>query len=228
MNPTLTNEQAAIYKITSPSGRVYIGQSRHVRARRRYYASGKCKAQPKIHRSLLKYGWASHVFKVIHELPHDVDKSVLDLYEQLYMDAYRDAGAKLLNLREGGSAGTHSEESNQKNRLSHRTTSEEVIAKIRAANLGKKHTQDSKDRIGRSSSERPRTPEWRTNIAKAHRGKKRGKLSPESIAKRTATRRKNGGFVFSEEHKKNISISMKGAKKRKQNDQSITNTRAGD
>ncbi len=58
-----------IYKITSPSGKVYIGQTWNFNTRLRKYKSLHCSKQPKIYNSLRKYGVFSHTFEIIHELP---------------------------------------------------------------------------------------------------------------------------------------------------------------
>lgn len=41
-------------------------------------------------------------------------QDVLDNYESVYMNAYKDSGFKLLNIRDAGSRGLHSEESKNK------------------------------------------------------------------------------------------------------------------
>lgn len=97
-----------IYKILSPSGRVYIGQSINIEYRFAQYGREHIKRQPKLFNSFGKYGKNNHVFVVVHELPKDVDQNVLNEYEQLYMDLYRSCGIELLNIREGGSRGKHS------------------------------------------------------------------------------------------------------------------------
>lgn len=47
-----------IYKITSPSGKIYIGQSRDLDKRLKSYKCGssKTKGQPKLYNSFEKYG----------------------------------------------------------------------------------------------------------------------------------------------------------------------------
>src|ERR1700681_3759268 len=57
-----------IYKITSPTGRIYIGQSCDIL----YYWNARykrktlfCKSQPKLYNSLLKHGWQAHKFDVV-------------------------------------------------------------------------------------------------------------------------------------------------------------------
>jgi group I intron endonuclease len=103
-----------IYKITSPTGKVYIGQSWQLEVRWKSYGRVHIKRQPKLFASLRKYGKANHVFEVIHELPHDVEQSVMNSHEELYMELYRDCGVELMNIREAGSRGKHSEESKLK------------------------------------------------------------------------------------------------------------------
>lgn len=94
-----------IYKITSPSGRVYIGQSINIKKRFSRYKAYKVKSQKAIYNSLVKYGVENHKFDIIHELPVDVTQEVLDNYEILYMKMYKDCGVKLLNIKSGGKNG---------------------------------------------------------------------------------------------------------------------------
>ena len=54
-----------IYKITNPSGHIYIGQSRNFNQRLKYYKSLKSKSQPKLHNSFLKYGFENHKIEII-------------------------------------------------------------------------------------------------------------------------------------------------------------------
>lgn len=57
-----------IYKIISPSGKIYIGQSVNIINREKYYKNPKnCINQTKLYRSILKYGWENHMFSVIEE-----------------------------------------------------------------------------------------------------------------------------------------------------------------
>lgn len=105
-----------IYKIVSPTGRVYIGQSWDVE--RRWYAhtlinNAKCR-QAIIVSSMLKYGPDAHEFKMIHELPNDIDQSVMDGYEQFYIDQYAECGCNLMNVRGAGSHGKFNEEAKKK------------------------------------------------------------------------------------------------------------------
>jgi group I intron endonuclease len=56
-----------IYKITSPSGKVYVGSSVNVERRFKNYKSLDCKKQVKLYRSFLKYGVNAHKFEILIE-----------------------------------------------------------------------------------------------------------------------------------------------------------------
>jgi len=52
-----------IYKLISPSGRIYIGKASDFKQRMRHYKSVICKKQPMLYRSLKKYGFDAHVLE---------------------------------------------------------------------------------------------------------------------------------------------------------------------
>ena len=56
-----------IYKIVSPTNKIYIGQSTNIYLRRKYYNRLSCKKQPKLYNSLLKYTFENHIFELIEE-----------------------------------------------------------------------------------------------------------------------------------------------------------------
>lgn len=104
-----------IYKITSLSGKVYIGQSWDIAARWRQYRAARFKgAQPKLLASFRKYGVASHTFAILYEAPATADQYHLNIMEQFLMDEFRSEHVLLLNIREGGSHGRQSPESIRK------------------------------------------------------------------------------------------------------------------
>jgi len=103
-----------IYKISSPTGKVYIGQTWNLKSRIYKYQTCHTNYQPHLHNSLIKYGWEKHKIKVLCELPEDINQSILDTYEKTYMDFYQGVGVELMNTRGGGSNGKLSIESKQK------------------------------------------------------------------------------------------------------------------
>lgn len=86
-----------IYKITSPSGSIYIGQSIDIEQRWRSYGRMSEKAQRLLSKSFFHYGFYNHKFEIIHELPCDVDLYIMNAYEELYISLYREAKVELLN-----------------------------------------------------------------------------------------------------------------------------------
>lgn len=124
-----------IYKINSPSNKIYIGQSKNILIRRKHYRLLHCKKQVKLYNSFVKYGYENHSFELVHELPNDVEQKVLDVYEQLYMDSYKDAGFELLNLKDAGLCGRVCEESRKKISESHKGEKNPMFGK----KLSKEH-----------------------------------------------------------------------------------------
>jgi len=59
------SEKIGIYKITSPTGKVYIGQSIDIPRRFKEYINLKCHQQPKLYYSLKKYGAKNHIFETL-------------------------------------------------------------------------------------------------------------------------------------------------------------------
>jgi group I intron endonuclease len=85
-----------IYKITSPSGKVYVGQTIDIDKRFNGYKNQKQNTfqnQTRLKRSMLKYGWANHIFEVI------VECAIEDLnrMERHYQDEFDVIGPKGLN-----------------------------------------------------------------------------------------------------------------------------------
>ena len=73
-----------IYKITSPTNRIYIGQSIDIQRRFRFYKNLNCKAQPVLFRSFQKHGVKNHVFEIIEEC----DFNILNIRERYWQDFY--------------------------------------------------------------------------------------------------------------------------------------------
>jgi group I intron endonuclease len=126
-----------IYKITSPTGRVYIGQSVDIKRRLRDYRySERAKGQRKLYNSLKKYGYKKHKFEIVMQC--DIEK--LDEMEIFYIDAYNTFNTKHgLNCQHGGkSQYIHSEETKRRMSESNkgRKVSEETRKRISDANMG--------------------------------------------------------------------------------------------
>lgn len=152
-----------IYKIISPIGRVYIGQSINIYKRIANYRCGHCKNQIYLHRSILKYGWEAHQFSIIHEC----DQSELNNMEEYYVDLYQSLSTQNgLNIKGGGgSKGKMSDETKRKIGIKSkgRKFSEEVLKKIGLDSSMRKLSDDHKKKFtfqGKTHSD-----EWRRKAA---------------------------------------------------------------
>jgi len=175
-----------IYKITSPSNKVYIGQSIDIERRFKHYKIMRCKDQVKIYNSLLKYGVDAHIFEVL-EL---CETEQLNNRERHYQDLYDSVanGLNLLYVKSEHFNGGHSEESKKK---------------ISDSLKGKTFTDEHKYKIGLSNSRRIISPE----TIEKHRLAGLGKIvSAETKEKQRQSRL---GSKRSEETKKKMSESAK-------------------
>lgn len=133
-----------IYKVTSPNGRVYIGQSVDIDKRFNRYKT-LCSStiqQTLLYRSLIKYGPEKHSFEVIIEC----DPSELNEYERFYQDLYNACDSRSgLNCR-----------------LTSATDrspffSEETRKKLREKATGRKHSAESRLKMSESAKNRPKS-----------------------------------------------------------------------
>ena len=82
-----------IYKITSPSGKIYIGQTRNYYKRLISYKGLHCKKQRRLYNSFLKYGYVNHTFEFIESC--EIEQ--LNIRERYYQDLYNVISEKGLN-----------------------------------------------------------------------------------------------------------------------------------
>lgn len=122
-----------IYKITSPNGSIYIGQSINIYSRWSDYFNLDCDEQIRLYRSFKKHGVENHIFEIIHVLDL-YDKEILDLLEIYYIkhfDCFDTPHG--LNLKEGGSHGRASKETREKlskSRIGKKQNPETVIKRV--------------------------------------------------------------------------------------------------
>lgn len=151
------NTNCGIYKITSPSGRIYIGESKELKRRiakyKKMYKSDS--RQHKLYNSLKKYGWEAHVIEVIEEC--EIDE--LLCRERFWQDFYDVLGQKGLNCKLtecGDKKQVHSEETIEKMRAFHtgKEVSMETRERMRVAQsgensawYGKRHSEETKQLI---------------------------------------------------------------------------------
>lgn len=139
--------KGVIYKITSPSNKVYIGQTVEFNVRLRKYKSLNCKSQIKIYNSFLKYSFENHKIEIIEEC------DFLQLNErERYWQEYYDSVCNGLNCRYTKSidkSGIMSFDSKNKMSLAKKGKkhSEETKLKMSLSHRGIKHTDETKQKL---------------------------------------------------------------------------------
>lgn len=156
-----------IYKITSPSGKVYIGEAINIHKRWRHYKGLHCKRQPHIYNSLLKYGVENHVFEIVEEC----EINMLKCRERYWQESYDVLGEMGLNCQY-----TECGELKQ-------VHTQETKNKISKANKGKVISEETKQKM-RNRPPIIFTEEHRRKISEANSREgnywfgKKGELSP--------------------------------------------------
>lgn len=186
-----------IYKITSPSGKIYIGQSIDILSRWESHRRTMSNGKTYLVNSFKKYGFDNHTFEIILQC----DREELDKLEKFYIDVYNTFNTKHgLNLQSGGGKYYTSEKTKIKKSKS---AKESGVGKW---NLGKKRTDEFKQKMS-------------NRLSGSQVGEKNicyGRPISESRRAALIKNIKNNpnygmkGKKFSEESKRKISESLKG------------------
>jgi group I intron endonuclease len=156
-----------IYKITSPTGSIYIGKT--VRLKDRLYHYKYCsgiESQKIIYNSIKKYGWESHTLEILLETT-DVDKlSELEIFYIKKYNSCRYNNDKGMNLTLGGE-GTFG-----------RVDSEETKKKRAKHHIGSKRSEKTKKLMSSLKKGKPSTrigyvcsEETKQKVSKANKGR---------------------------------------------------------
>lgn len=133
---TIKERVGKVYKITSPSGKIYIGSTyQKIDKRWNVYKNLSCKTQCKLYRSLKKYGPEAHVFEIIWEGPSENRFKLERFYGDLFEVLDRRKG---LNLKLPGYEDVpaiYSEESKEKSSKSKKSKPGKISAKCHAASV---------------------------------------------------------------------------------------------
>ncbi len=133
-----------IYKIISPSNKIYIGQSNNIEKRFYHYKYNDCKCQPKLYNSFLKYGYEHHIFEVIEECIQEVLNDRERYWQEYYNVLTEGLNCKLIKTDDRASK--QSEETKLKISNSHKgkKLSEYTKAKLSLINRKGNHPQAKK------------------------------------------------------------------------------------
>jgi len=105
-----------IYKITSPSGRIYMGKTTNVNSRITSYRNNNNNGQPLISRSIKKYGWENHLFEIIHHAPEN-ELNILEINCIQEYNSFHHDNPNGMNLTHGGEGASGAKHSAEANRL---------------------------------------------------------------------------------------------------------------
>lgn len=229
-----------IYKITSPSGCIYIGQAYDMDRRwNDHKRFAKKNRKSKLVSSFIKHGIENHKFEIIEICTEEQLNEREINYIRVY-DTFETPHG--LNLTSGGDSGRLSKETRKKISDHHKndenygmkgkTHSEETKEKQRKSKIGEKNHMFGKKQSLETIEKRRKTLKGkglRTNHSEATRLKISEKLkeinkvriSPligrkqpkGQTDKMVATRMKNGSYKKTEEEKRKISLFQKGRKK---------------
>jgi len=177
-----------IYKITSPNGKVYIGQSKCIRKRWRSYQNNinNTKKQRKLYNSFKKYGIDNHIFEIIAICKKEELNNLERYYQELY-DCV-DNGLNLLMT-----------ESDYEKRKLSKETSEKKKRLMTGENnpmYGKKLSDEAKRKISEANKGRVFSDE--INKKKGRKGELSywyGKRLPEDMVRNLTVCRSNKVFV---------------------------------
>jgi group I intron endonuclease len=184
-----------IYKITSPSSKVYIGQSTNIKRRFNEYYKLKCKGQKALYWSFNKYGIENHIFEIIEEC----NAVFLNDRERYYQELY-DVLNKGLNCR--------ITKSNDKSGV----MSNEVRKKMSLKATGRKHSEETKNKMSSSQKGRKHSEETKIRMGLKSKGHKRGLGSKHTEETKIKMSLKSRGRKHTDESKLKLSIAHKGKK----------------
>lgn len=187
-----------IYKLTSPTGRIYIGESVDIERRWKEHSKGKSGC-PKLQDSINKHGFKN--FK--REILEECEITQLKIRERFYQELYNAISDFNLNSQLTSTLElkqVHSEETKRKISIAGRG---KVISEEHRLKLSKFHTGKILSQETRSKMRKPKSKESCKNMNKD----KVGKTTSEET--KTKIRLGNLGKVISRETRKQISDTLK-------------------
>lgn len=182
-----------IYKLTSPSGKIYIGQSTNLESRLKSYKTAHCKKQVHLYNAILKYGFENFKIEILYSTEREFThlNILLDTLEIAAIKKYNSTDKTLgYNIRSGGTNGKCSEETKQKMSISQKNRDRSTLSeknRIKKSAEGKKKTILQFDKKGNYIKT------WNGAVEIVNElGLSAGNISEVCYGKRKST----GGFIF--------------------------------
>ena len=163
-----------IYKVTSPTNCIYIGQSINILRRWNEYSRLKgCAKNSRLLNSLSKYGFENHKFEILHQCKIEELNNYEIYYIELFNSFDTDHG---LNLHSGGSNHIISKETRKKQSESHLGQP--------AWNKGIKRTEEQKKAHSEKMKGRKASAETKKKMSEARKGKKHSEETRKKLSER--------------------------------------------
>jgi group I intron endonuclease len=206
-------KEIGIYKITNPKGKIYIGQTTNIKKRFNSYKKLYLNAnqQPKIYRSLKKYGSKNHIFEIIEKCTLE-QLNEREIFWGLKFNVLNSKTG--LNLKLGNGRGFCSEETKQKMSKSHlgKIISKEHKEKLKNTykNMSKEKKEERSNKISKATkgiskkspmSGKKHKEYTKQKMSKSHLGKKRTEETKQKMKTSALGKKKT------EQHKKSLSES---------------------
>lgn len=148
------DNKGVIYKITSPTGRIYIGKTVNFEKRMRRYKRNDKTGQKIIESSIEKYGWENHKVEIIDHAPIE-HLNELEIKYIKELDTFNFDNSNGMNLTRGGEGSFGAKRSDETKKLmSERKKgkipiaaslprSEKQLNHIKYGNIGRKRTKEA-------------------------------------------------------------------------------------
>ena len=160
-----------IYKYTSPSNKIYIGQTVREKVRHNEFLNiKKDYAGSIINKARIKYGpenFKYEILLIVKTNTVEYIKRELDFWEKYYIKYFKSQNYILYNLTDGGDEGT----------------------------LGYKHTDESKNKIAENRIGKKHSNETRKKMSKSQKGKHSGKRPKEWYKNRKSRKGKSNEWL---------------------------------
>jgi group I intron endonuclease len=134
---------AVVYKITSPSGKIYIGSTINVNQRFNRYKNLLCKPQRRLYNSLLKYGSEYHTFEIIEQCD-EKEMFKLELKHGIFYKVLGENGLNCVLPK-------HDSLVYSETRAKEASCSPERREKARLASTGRKHSDEAKRKVSEAN-----------------------------------------------------------------------------
>lgn len=181
------SKKIGIYKITSPTGKIYIGQSIDIKRRFLDYKGLKCINQRRLYNSFIKYGIDNHFFEIVKECSTDK----LNFFERQIQEEYKCIDKNGLNCSY-----------TKTNDLSGKMSECSKI-KMSISQTGKKLTEETKSKmsVSKKGVKKPlRSENHKLNISKSKIGNDYMLGKKHSISSKNKMSNSLIGRKFTNEH----------------------------